>query len=84
MKLCVTCGKPITYTFWVCADCECEFGIDGVPYRNWPDWIKVLVRTSRKETRIDRREIAFSSLEKEGFDPLEDLPENRKLFVDNR
>lgn len=67
-KLCVICGRPITYTFWVCSGCEGVYGLDGVPYRNWPEWTKLLVRTSRRQTTIDRREIVFSSM---SFDPFE-------------
>lgn len=69
-KSCVICGKRITYTFWVCSACEGRHGLDGIPYRNWPEWTKLLVRTSRRQTTIDRREVAFSSM---GFDPFEYL-----------
>lgn len=71
MKQCVTCGKRITYTFWVCSSCENTYGIAGIKYTNWPEWIKVLVKTSRRQNTISRREIAFSSIEE--FDPFKYL-----------
>lgn len=48
MKKCVLCGKNITYTFWVCAECEELWGLDGVDYRNWPEWVKALVSIERR------------------------------------
>jgi len=69
-KACVICGKPITYTFWACAGCERNHGLDGVPYRNWPEWVKLLVRTSRRQRTIDSREVVVSSM---SFDPFEYL-----------
>jgi hypothetical protein len=71
MKLCCICKRPITYTFWVCADCEKSYGIDGVRYADWPDWIKLLVRTDRRQRTIDSKEIVFSSLGNSGFDPFD-------------
>ena len=71
MKLCAICSKRITYTFWICAACEVEYGFAGKSYSEWPEWVKEMVRTSRKETRASRKEIPFSHLENSGFDPFE-------------
>lgn len=74
MKYCVICGRRITPTFWVCANCEKDHGIDGEPYREWPDWIHELVRTSRREARASAIERPCSTFNvPEGFDPFDYL-----------
>lgn len=68
MKSCVVCGKRITPTFWVCSGCEATYGLVGVRYAEWPEWVKLLVRTSRRQHAISSREEPFSV---RGYDPFE-------------
>lgn len=54
MNCCVICGKPITPQFWVCRNCEGSWNIVGVPYRDWPKWIKALVSIERRYRRHNK------------------------------
>jgi hypothetical protein len=44
---CVACGKPITYRFCVCAECEDKYGKYA---SDQPEWLRFLVKNT-KNTR---------------------------------
>lgn len=69
VKTCALCSRRITEQFWICASCEKEHKLVGVPYRNWPEWVKEMARLDRRQRTIDRRELAFSEVQ--GFDMFE-------------
>lgn len=71
VKTCALCSKRITEQFWVCAGCEDKHGLIGVPYRNWPEWVKEMAKLDRRQRTIDRREFAFSEVR--GFDMFDYL-----------
>ena len=71
IKTCALCSRKITEQFWICASCERDNGIVGIPYRNWPKWIKEMAMMDRRQRTIDRREIAFSEINE--FDMFEYL-----------
>jgi hypothetical protein len=52
MKRCVVCDKPITYSFWVCSECEKEYGFANKDYKNWPEWVKALVSIERRNQYV--------------------------------
>ena len=45
---CVICGKRITWSFWVCADCESDYDLVGVRYAEWPEWLRFLVSDEKR------------------------------------
>jgi hypothetical protein len=51
---CVICDRPITIPFWVCRNCEKQWGLVGVDYRNWPEWIKALVIIEKRYRNYSR------------------------------
>ncbi len=53
MKRCVICDRPITWTFWVCAACEEEWGLVDVDYKDWPEWVKALVSIERRRIYVE-------------------------------
>jgi len=55
MKECVICGKPITYTFWVCRGCEEDWDLVGVDYKDWPEWVKSLVSIDRRRVYVENQ-----------------------------
>jgi len=63
VKTCALCSQRITEQFWVCARCEGKHNLIGIPYRNWPEWVKEMARLDRRQRTIDCREIAFSEFD---------------------
>lgn len=47
-RRCVICDRKITETFWLCKKCEAAQGLVGVPWRDYPTWIKRLQRVDRR------------------------------------
>lgn len=54
MRRCVICDKVITPTYWLCTKCAEEYSVIGKPYKEWPEWIRELIRLQR---RFERSEI---------------------------
>jgi hypothetical protein len=55
-RLCVGCGIIIDRPFWLCQTCEDEFGVAGVPYRDWPEYLKWLKRDAQREEYAETHE----------------------------
>ena len=53
LRHCMICGRFITASFWVCASCEEEHGLN-VPFRQWPVWAKELKREHERGRRNER------------------------------
>ncbi len=57
------CGKVITYTFAICANCECKYGKSP---NTWPQWLAFLWRDEqrlrRQHKRVNLHEVSFSDL----------------------
>jgi len=51
------CGKYITPTFFVCADCQEAYGLSD-QYCEWPRWAKRMAQDHSNERRADRRRLA--------------------------
>lgn len=61
MKRCVLCGKPITPSFWVCADCEKRWNFDNKDFTEWPEWVRAIVSIERRNVYVDKNlEIIFT------------------------
>jgi len=45
------CGKRITPSFWVCKDCELDYSLDGIKFKDWPVWAKLAKRLFESERR---------------------------------
>ena len=45
-----TCGKRISWTFWLCSDCEKIYGRRAKD-SNRPEWVNYLIRQAAKERR---------------------------------
>jgi len=50
------CGKYITPTFFVCADCQEAYGLSD-QYCEWPRWAKRMAQDHSNERRADRRRV---------------------------
>lgn len=50
-RKCMLCGKTITPSFWVCEECEDEYGLGG-SWKDWPEW----ARRMRADTMAERRQ----------------------------
>jgi len=48
---CLNCGKPITWTFAICSNCEKKFGNSS---KEWPDWLRFLWAQTQRERRQDK------------------------------
>lgn len=52
MHKCLSCGKPITWNFAICSDCEQKWGSSAL---TWPEWLRFswndLQRTRRREAK---------------------------------
>lgn len=48
-RLCVGCGIIIDRPFWLCQTCEDQFGVAGVSYAEWPDYLKWLKQDAQRE-----------------------------------
>lgn len=80
-KSCSICSRPITEQFWVCCSCEQSHNLVGQSYREWPEWVKEMVRTSRRETKASRREIPESRLNMNDGDIFEFYTNNNQRIV---
>jgi len=47
---CCVCEKPIADSFWVCADCGCNFRLAG-SWAAWPDWARELRNAEQRRRR---------------------------------
>jgi len=58
---CLVCGRPITWRFAICTECEKEFGRSAY---QWPLWLRFLwadtQRIRRQNTQYLKREIALN------------------------
>ncbi len=52
-KKCVVCGKRITWRFWICEEHRKEYGNN---MRDWPEWLRFLVKDIAKERYSDERQ----------------------------
>lgn len=59
-KLCMVCGKPCKNRFWVCRPCAQLYGMYMKPYREWPSWVRGLIRSER---RVIRQQHLASTIE---------------------
>jgi hypothetical protein len=55
-RLCIGCGIVIDRPFWLCQTCEDQFGVAGVPYREWPGYLKWLQKDAYREEYAARHE----------------------------
>ncbi len=57
------CGKPITWRFAICAECEKKYGRSP---NQWPQWLAFLWRDEqrqrRQHNRVQRFEVSFTDL----------------------
>ena len=53
---CCICGKSLEGRNWLCNEHAKEWGIVGVPFRLWPQWLKVLHNQEKRERRKELRE----------------------------
>lgn len=61
-RQCSICGKIISERFFVCMRCLRAHGI-SLHYREYPQWLKQLIRIDARDLRLRRREIDHLSLE---------------------
>lgn len=63
---CLNCGKPITYRFAICSDCEKIFGNRAV---DWPDWLRFMWNDIQRERRRNKKvrnyEISMADIERD-------------------
>jgi hypothetical protein len=52
MHRCIVCGKPITWTFAICAGCEKTYGNKA---REWPTWLSFLWNAEQRERRRNKQ-----------------------------
>ena len=55
MKRCTLCSAPISWTYWLCADCVKEHNLEGIDFKDWPEWIKALVSIDRREAYLQTK-----------------------------
>ncbi len=58
---CVICGGVKKPRFWVCEKCARGFNLLGKPYKEWPLWVRELIRLQRKEsyTQANMEEVSI-------------------------
>jgi hypothetical protein len=60
---CLVCGRPITYQFAICSECE---GVHGRTSSEWPRWLAFLwsetVKERRRYNTILKREVTSADL----------------------
>lgn len=59
---CICCGVLIETPFWLCQSCEDAYGVSGIPWRNWPQYLKDMYAMARREERRTRR-LGFMSID---------------------
>ena len=61
---CSVCMQPLDGTDWLCHKCAETHEVTGVPYREWPDYLKVLVNEEQAARRRDKeiRELGYFEL----------------------
>jgi len=69
---CMICGARVTASFWLCSDCETEYGL-GAPYRCWPSWAKQLSEDHRQMRLSERDRLQAGEL------TFTDAPEAERL-----
>jgi DNA-binding CsgD family transcriptional regulator len=47
---CVCCNRSISQESYTCNRCAKDHGIIGKPYKDWPEWLKFLIRDTRRES----------------------------------
>lgn len=66
---CLWCGKPITWTFALCANCE---KIYGNKYTEWPQWLKFLwsdiQKTRRLYKKVKMTEVSIELIDRDSID----------------
>ncbi len=87
MKKCVCCNKPVTSNFYICESCEKEYNLVNVPMKNYPDWLKFLIKEEinkkRKERKIDENENTFTDLNLDKYDESDKIEKTYpEIFYD--
>lgn len=62
-RRCAICNKVITENFYICLNCVKTYSLP-YKYRNWPEWVKTLVRIERRALRNARRTSHYLSYER--------------------
>jgi len=70
MNCCCVCGREITGTSWLCSRCAKENKVEGVPFAQWPDWLRMFKRQEETERRRENSRIEFT---------FSDCPEAERL-----
>ena len=61
---CAVCGTLRKNTrFWLCRECSVEWGCYKVPYRDWPEWVRYLVKETQRVHRREERGTIKEELE---------------------
>jgi len=64
---CVVCGYRKSNNFWLCRECAVKWSCYNRSYKEWPEWVKALVRIERLDD--DRR--VRTQIEVEPREPIE-------------
>jgi len=54
----MVCGRRIQGNGWVCLRCEAAYPVLAQPYKDWPEWARIM----REEERIRRRRARYEPL----------------------
>jgi len=63
MGKCAICQETPLRETWVCVSCAEEWGLIGVPFKDWPDWVKALKNCEQQMRRAYvQEELAFRAM----------------------
>lgn len=78
-RQCSICGKVISERFFVCMRCLQEYNLP-FRYKDYPLWLKHLIRIDARDLRLRRKEIDHLSLEMLDAGFYNSKPENTRRF----
>ena len=70
--ICQTMQKNSRY--WLCRECAVEWGCYRVPYKQWPEWVKGLVKETQRQRKQEER--ATMRLELKTPQEMEEIIDN--------
>ena len=75
LNVCAICDRPLTGTDWFCHSCAKEWKFAGLPFAEWPEWVKELANSEQAERRRWTDEIEHTTLAPEGVADIGDWDE---------
>jgi hypothetical protein len=54
---CAVCGGAVFGSDWLCKDCYLKQGLKNISSKNWPDWIRALIKIERRNRYLEQQRL---------------------------